>query len=289
MKRLLIAAALMAGACQTTDAPGRAVASVATGVAAEPAASDVIVLGRGYTIASKALGETRRINVYVPPGYDGGSEAYPVLYLVDGGTDQDFVHISGLSQHATISGSFREMIVVGIETVDRRRELTFPAANDPALREDYPTHGESAKFRAFIADEVKPWVAQHYRTDGHDAVMGESLAGLFVAETLLRQPDLFDGYVAIDPSMWWDHAALSLQARALLGSHDEGERIFYMAVANGVPAMRMGQGVLAQVINTATPDGLSFTYVIMDDEEHSTIYHRAALDALRIVFANPAG
>lgn len=277
MRTLAIAAALLASACQTAAPAPDAGAN-----------GEAIVLGQGYTLQSEALGEARRINVYVPPGYAGGSAAYPVLYLIDGGVEQDFVHIAGLSHHATISGSFREMIVVGIETVDRRRELAFPATSDASLRDDYPTHGESAQFRAFIADEVKPWVEQRYRTDGFDAVIGESLAGLFVAETFLRQADLFDGYIAIDPSLWWDNAALALEARGLVASHGDGEHVFYMAVANSVAQMRFGQGVLAQVMNTAAPDGVSFTYEVMDDEEHSTIYHRAALNGLRIVFANAA-
>jgi predicted alpha/beta superfamily hydrolase len=276
MRWIVAVAALGLAACQavaqTTDAPQ----------------GEAIVLGQGYTLQSEVLGEARRINVYLPPGYASGTAAYPVLYLIDGGVEQDFVHIAGLSQHASISGSFREMIVVGIETMDRRRELAFPAASDASLRDAYPTHGESAKFRAFIAEEVKPWVKQRYRTDGYDAVMGESLAGLFVAETFLRQPDLFDGYIAIDPSLWWDNAALALEARKLVAAQGDGERAVYMAVANGVAQMRFGQGVLAQVMNTATPDGVTFTYEVMDDEEHSTIYHRAALNGLRIVFANKA-
>lgn len=278
MKRLLIATALLAlGACQTT-APA----------ADAGAAGEAIVLGRGYTIESAALGETRRINVYLPPGYDAGTQAYPVLYLIDGGVEQDFIHIAGLSQHATISGSFREMIVVGIETVDRRRELTFPATHDASLRVDYPTHGESAKFRAFIADEVKPWVETRYRTDGYDAVMGESLAGLFVMETFLRRPEMFDAYVSIDPSIWWDNNALASEAAALLAAQTPGDREVYLAVARGEPAMRFGQASIAQALKNSAPAGLGFSYRIMDDEEHSTIYHRAALDALREVFANPA-
>jgi predicted alpha/beta superfamily hydrolase len=274
MHWVLVVAALGLGACQTVPV-GPAVLN-----------PEAIVLGQSYTLQSEALGEARRINVYVPPGYVAGAQSYPVLYLIDGGVEQDFVHIAGLSQHATVSGSFREMIVVGVETVDRRRELAFPATSDASLRDDYPTHGESAKFRAFIADEVKPWVEQRYRTDGFDAVIGESLAGLFVVETFLRQPELFDGYIAIDPSLWWDNAALSMQARALVTAQPGGEHAVYMAVANGSPQMRFGQGVLAQVMNTAALDDVSFTYEVMDDEEHSTIYHRAALNGLRLVFAN---
>jgi len=275
--RLVFVVVLLLAACQS--APPKAMEA-----GGEPAP---IVLGHGHEIVSQALGETRRINIYLPPGYAEGATRYPVLYLIDGGVEQDFVHIAGLSQHATISGSFREMIVVGIETKDRRRELTAPATRDATLRTDYPTHGESAKFRAFIADEVKPWVEARYRTTGPSVVMGESLAGLFVAETFLRQPALFDGYVAIDPSMWWDNNALPAEARQLLAAQPPDKRAFYLAVANGVPAMRLGQAQFAAAVQAEKPEGLSFTYTQMNDEEHATIYHRAALEALRLLFANP--
>lgn len=272
----VLAAAVVLGACQTGP-----------DVQAPSDAGHVIELGRGYDIDSRALGETRRVNVYLPAGYAAGKTAYPVLYVLDGGVEQDFPHIAGLSQHAGVSGSFREMIVVGIETKDRRRELTAPAVSDMTLKVDYPTHGESAAFRAFIADEVKPWVEARYRTAGPTALMGESLAGLFVAETFLRAPDLFDGYVAIDPSLWWDNNALPGEAAGLLAAKPTGTRTLVMTVASGVPAMRIGQARLAAAVQAAKRDGLMFVYEIMDDETHGTIYHRAALDALRVVFANP--
>lgn len=277
MRMLILIAALLGAACQS--APAERVAAADAG---QP-----IVLGQGYDIASTALGEVRRVNIYVPPGYAKGETRYPVLYLIDGGVDQDFVHIAGLSQHATISGSFREMIVVGIETKDRRRELTFPAVTDTTLRRDYPTHGESDMFRAFVTREVKPWVEQRYRTDGFDAVMGESLAGLFVTETFLKQPDAFDGYVAIDPSLWWDKEALSRRAPEMLARQTAGSRSLFMAIADSGLDMRVGQAMMAAAIKAAAPAGLTFTYKQMLDEQHGTIYHRAALDALRLVFANP--
>lgn len=277
MRVLILVAALLGAACQSVPA-----AQVAAADQGQP-----IVLGQGYDIASAALGEVRRVNVYLPAGYAAGKTTYPVLYLIDGGVAQDFVHIAGLSQHATISGSFREMIVVGIETKDRRRELTFPAVTDLGLRKDYPTHGESDKFRTFVTGEVKPWVEKRYRTDGFDAVMGESLAGLFVTETFLKQADAFDGYIAIDPSLWWDKEALSRQAKDLLAHQAAGTRSLFMAIADSGLQMRVGQGLMAATIKAAAPVGLTFTYRQMLDEQHGTIYHRAALDALRLVFANP--
>ncbi len=277
MRSLILIAALLGAACQSAP-----VANVASAGGGQP-----IVLGHGYDIASTVLGEVRHVNVYLPAGYATGETRYPVLYLIDGGVDQDFVHIAGLSQHATISGSFREMIVVGIETRDRRRELTFPAVTDASLRKDYPTHGESDRFRAFVTGEVKSWVEQRYRTDGFDAVMGESLAGLFVTEAFLKQPDAFDGYIAIDPSLWWDKEALSRAAPGLLAGQAAGARTLFMAIAESGLEMRVGQAMMSAAIKAASPAGLTFEYVQMLDEQHGTIYHRAALEALRMVFANP--
>ena len=274
VRSLLLALGLL-GACHSAPAP-------------EPLQAAVpIVMGQGYEIASQVLGETRRLNIYLPPGYDAPGKRLPVLYLIDGGVDQDFPHIAGLSQLARVSGTYREMIVVGIETRDRRRELAFRAATDTTLAKDYPTHGESAKFRSFLADEVKPWIEARYATDGFDAVMGESLAGLFVTETFLKAPDMFDVYIAVDPSLWWDNAALGKAARDLLPAGAKVKRTLYMAIANEGPDVRAGQDLFASAILSAAQPELTFVLQDMPDERHATIYHRAALNALRLVFANP--
>lgn len=167
MKQWMIVVALLAaGACGgKTPEPAPAAAEVSSEL------GKPIELGRSYTIESKVLGETRTLNVYTPPGYGQAGVKFPVLYLIDGGVEQDFVHIAGLSYHGWISGSFRPMIVVGIETKDRRKELAFRAASDETLVKEYPTHGESAKFREFIATEVKPWVEDRFAPDGHDVLM----------------------------------------------------------------------------------------------------------------------
>ncbi len=86
---------------------------------------------------------------------------------------------------------------------------TCGPTQDAELLSRYPTAGSSAKFRTFLRDQVKPFVEEHYRTSGADAVLGKSLAGLFVFETYLSEPELFGSYGAIDPSLWWDKEALS--------------------------------------------------------------------------------
>ena len=104
-----------------------------------------------------------------------------MIYVIDGGPEQDFPHLAGLAQSAEVNGTFEPLILVGIETVQRRSEITPPVSDPAAYQAELgATPGGSAQFRRFIADEIKPWVEARYRTSGNDAVIGESLAGLFM-------------------------------------------------------------------------------------------------------------
>lgn len=116
-----------------------------------------IAIGTSYRFHSKALGETRTVNVWMPPRGGAPYGPFPLLYVLDGGIDQDFHHISGLAQLATIAGAFEAPIVVGIPTVRRRTELTSPPL-DPRYRRPEDTYGGAAAFRSFVIDEVVPFV-----------------------------------------------------------------------------------------------------------------------------------
>lgn len=251
-------------------------------VLAQPAGKPIVV-GQSHIIPSKIMGQERTINIWLPPGYGDGKTRYPVLYLLDGGIQQDFHHISGLAQLGTIIGTTRDMIVVGVESVDRRNELAFPPVADAALKNDYPTAGQSERFRRFLAEELKPWVRVNYRTSGEDAIIGESLAGLFVVETLLRRPDLFDTYIAISPSLWWDKEALVGAAPALLPK--AGGRTLWLTVAD---EKGMGVEPFVAQLKARAPGDLKWIYRPRPNDSHATIYHGAALAAIRELFAVPA-
>ena len=149
-----------------------------------------LIVGETFTISSKILGETRRINVYVPPAYaETPTTRLPVLYMPDGGIAEDFLHIAGLVQVSVGNGTMRPFILVGIENTQRRRDLTGPTSNEED-KKIAPKVGGSREFRAFIRDELMPEVKSRYRATNETAIVGESLAGLFVVETFLLEPDL---------------------------------------------------------------------------------------------------
>jgi len=255
--------------------------SKAFGAVTPPPAASARPIGIGYehTIASAALGEARVVNVVLPPGYAREPEKrYPTLYVIDGGLEQDLLHVTGVLHLGALWGRSSEAIVVGIETKDRRRELTARTF-DPELLQRYPSAGASGSFRNFIRDEVKPLVARLYRTNGRDAVIGESLAGLFVLETYLEKPSLFGAYASIDPSLWWDRERLSSSAAAKLGAGQSG-RPFYLAVAREQTETPAAMRRVAEAIGAR---GTPWCFALRPDLLHSTIYQQLTPQALQFL------
>src|SRR5690606_5820954 len=108
------------------------------------------------SLESKVLGELRRVNIYLPPDYRRSTTSrYPILYMPDGGTQEDFPHLTETVDAAIRRGDIRPIIVVGIENTQRRRDLTGPT-EVAADREIAPVVGGSAAFRGFLREELLP-------------------------------------------------------------------------------------------------------------------------------------
>jgi len=247
-------------------------------------ASEALAIGDTFTLASTVLGETRRINVYNAPAARDGTPL-PVLYMPDGGLQEDFLHIAGLLQIAIASGTMRPFMLVGIENTQRRRDMTGPS-EDPEDRKIAPVIGGADAFRRFIANELMPAVRTRYRTTGETAIIGESLAGLFVVKTLFVAPEMFDTYIAVDPSLWWNREGLLAKGVAQLRTGSRAGKMLFVG-ASGEPGMPALAGRLRKVVDTASAPGLRFELAAFPEETHRTIYHPAALRALRTLFRNP--
>ena len=167
-------------------------------------------IGESVEFYSAELGENRIINVYLPASYLADSiGTYPVIYLLDGSAQEDFIHISGLVQFGSYPwiSMLPESIVVGISNVDRKRDFTFPTSITED-KKDFPSSGGSEKFMAFIEMELQPKVERMYRTSSEKTIIGQSLGGLLATEVLMKKPELFDNYIIISPSLWWNDQSL---------------------------------------------------------------------------------
>lgn len=252
----------------------------------EGAAQEPVPPHETFTIESAALGETRRINVYTPPGYQRyGTGEYPVLYMPDGGVAEDFPHVASAVDAAIRAGDMRRMIVVGIENTERRRDMTGPTEVEEDRR-IAPRVGGSAAFRRFIGAELMPEVRRRYRASEESAIIGESLAGLFVVETFFLEPHLFDTYVALSPSLWWNGGALVRGADERIAAWRPRTRagaVVYLSSAdedNIAPAAAR----LAESLRANAPPLLRWQYRPRPDLTHATIYRAEAPRVLRDLF-----
>lgn len=266
-------------------------------LAAQPVGQP-IALGTSYRLESKVLNEAREINIRLPASYASADKprSYPVLYLLDGGTDQDFAHIAGLAQHGEVSWTFDEFIVVGIATRKRIWELT-PPTRDERYTTYLRANGEPVEFangggadslRRFIAEEVEPFVRANFRTNGKRTLVGESLAALFIIDTLLKAPAIADDFIAISPSLWWNREELGDRAAPLLKSQDYAGKRFYVTMADEGGTMQRGLDKLLAALRSPAAGALRWVYVDRrNSEHHGSIYHAAALDALRTLYPKP--
>jgi predicted alpha/beta superfamily hydrolase len=245
-------------------------------------ATDPVLPHQTFTIDSKALHETRRINVYTPPGYDKSTVRYPVLYMPDGGVEEDFPHVTIDIDAAIRAGEMRPVIVVGIENTERRRDMTGPTQVESDTK--IAIHvGGSAKFRAFIRDELMPVIRKRFRGNGETAIVGESLAGLFIVGTFFAEPKLFDAYIALSPSLWWNDQALVRHAGIWLQSRPKLTATLYLASA-GDDDRGDAVKTMAGVLRADAPKGLTWYYEPRADLQHSTIYKGASPGIFRKLF-----
>jgi predicted alpha/beta superfamily hydrolase len=245
-------------------------------------AQAVAALGELFTIDSKILGERRTITVYLPPDYAKGDK-FPVLYMPDGGMNEDFPHVVGVVDVSIKNAIIRPLIVVGVQNTERRRDLA-PITTVPEEQKMAPKAGGTEKFRAFLRDELKPAIAARYRITAESGIIGESAAGLFVVETFVDEPTLFDHYIAADPSVWWNEQHLVRRAFPKLAWWSAGAKTLY--IANSSQGDADGVAMLVRALESYAPP-VTVTYEPMPDELHSTIYPRAALRGIRKVFAAP--
>ncbi|MGH7500223.1 MAG: alpha/beta hydrolase [Longimicrobiales bacterium] len=263
-------------AAATLPAPSAAQAQAHANPVASP-----LRIGETFTINSRILGEVRRINVYMPPASAASSDArLPVLYMPDGGIHEDFLHVAGLVQVSVGNGTMRPFLLVGIENTARRRDLTGPTEN-PEDRNIALVVGGSAAFRQFLRSELMPAVEARYRTTSESAIVGESLAGLFIVETFFLEPDLFDTYIAFDPSLWWNDG--ELVERAAERINVAAGRSLYFA-SSGEREIAELTRRLADLFAAHAPPSARWHYEAMPEESHATIYHPAALRAFRQLF-----
>ena len=243
-----------------------------------PQYNDPIPKHDTFKLPSKAVAETRVINVWTPPTYKNSNESFPVLYMPDGGIKEDFPHIANTLAKLIKEKKIQPIILVGIENTERGRDLTGFSESD--LDAKYCPVTDGAKnFRAFIKQELMPSINNKYRTSKTKGIIGESLAGLFVMETFLQHPKSFDFYIAFDPSLWWNNHYLVQNAASLFNTFPDKELKLWFAGSSAEDISEY-TNQLNTILEKKAPKNLQWKYVDAPKEKHHTIFRATKEKAL---------
>ncbi|MBK9421388.1 MAG: alpha/beta hydrolase [Flavobacteriales bacterium] len=246
------------------------------------------IFGEALTFHSKILDQERVLNVHLPDGYADSTLSYPVIYVLDGSANEDFPHIAGLAQFMNMYDLLPQSIVVGIANNGRSRyhDFTGPTQSD-SDKVWVPTYGGAADFIGYLEKEVEPMVKEHYRTSGHRTLIGQSLGGLLGMEVLFTKPELFDDYILVSPSLWWNNGALAAKADAWVKQHATSPKRVFIAYA---PDDAMMQAQIDHVVKSIRENAkapFEFWKEPFPEESHATILHRAVYKAFEDFYPQP--
>jgi uncharacterized protein len=249
-----------------------------------------------FTIRSGILKEARVVLIYLPDTYgleSARQKRYPVLYLLDGRAY--FEVTTGIAHHL---GSWNaavqripDLIVVAIQNTNRSRDMTPTHMTDGPYSRD---SGGATTFRRFIESELMPAVDSQFRSTEERILAGHSLAGLFVVDTFLENPNLFEAYIASDPSLWWDNNLLARRLTARSGGLPRKSLRLYIAQAN-TPDSTPGEHDAHKAGITAFRGALAgskwpvrYSYQYFEDENHFSVPLQAIYQGLLFAFHDPA-
>ena len=169
---------------------------------------ELIVSGHRLTIESGTFGQSRTVLLSLPPRYAEDEKRYPVIYISDA-SESRLVLLRGIVDFLVELNLMPDAILVGIVHADRGSELA-----PPGLQVDDPAGGASERrwpddrFLQFMKQELFPFIEARYRTLPSRIYVGHSRGGVYGLYCLLREPQMFNAQIAIDPSLWWQDGVL---------------------------------------------------------------------------------
>ncbi|HXQ16855.1 MAG TPA: alpha/beta hydrolase-fold protein [Caulobacteraceae bacterium] len=269
---------------------------------------------RSYSLAARHIDQTFLIDVCRPALPVAAGQKIPVVYVLDGngafGLTAQTAQMLQLGQDP-----IPPMLIVGIGYhFDRSNALRaqhaawrtrdFTPTNDPAWlatqrtamraqgMDAEATAGGAAAFLRFLAEELKPFIAERYPAGDPDdqTLVGMSLGGLFALYALFEQPAALQRYVVVSPAVWWDQRMIFRQEAVLAArANDLPVRLFLavgaMEEADGAPYWPVsGLAELAAALRGRNYPSLRMTHHVFPDEHHMSVLPAAVSRGLRSVF-----
>ncbi len=236
---------------------------------------NTIEIGESVKINSEILDEEREILVYLPENYKDSTTKYPVLYVLDG--NDYFLPSIGIMEYLAMYNQLPEMIVIGIPHKMRFKELT------PTKTNRIPSGGGIDDFMTFIKKELIPYVEKNYRTQPFRIFSGHSLGGLGVLYAFLNEPDMFNAYIGISSSVYWDEGIMLKRADKILKKTDQLKKTLYFSVEDGESEHSKANLDFAQLLKNCGIKDLNWKFDLMEGESHTSLWIKSFNEGLNFV------
>lgn len=244
---------------------------------------------RTLGIHSAIVGQEYTLHIDLPANYGQSTEAYPVLYLLDG--QWDFPLVSAIYGEQYFDGFIPGIITVGITwggdypDYDKLRARDFtPSSPDGSAR-----WGNGAKFLAFIKGELIPFIDSKYRTiKGERTLMGSSLGGLFTLYAMYNETELFNRYVLTSPAFQWDNGSLIFSEKEYAEKRSAIPVRLFMGIGGLEPGVPAFESELVNHLRSVKYKGLQFETLVMDNTGHSGTKAEGYTRGLQSVYSRPS-
>jgi predicted alpha/beta superfamily hydrolase len=251
--------------------------------------NQLLGLGTQYFLKSEILTEDRPIIISLPLGYNVNNGNYPVLYLLDG--LQNIKHQVGTVELLTESGIIPPVIIVGIESLDRTRDLTPSNAGQNVYggtgNAGIPQSGGAPRFLQFIESELIPFVESNFRTHPYRILEGHSLGGLFSTYVLMDKPELFDAFIVQSPALWWNKEEMTTKAKEFYKSNMNLNKSVYFGIGGGDGwGMRQELIRYVEVVKENKPENFRWKHEEIGDEGHDDARILLNYYGLKFVFSD---
>ena len=238
----------------------------------------IVSIGERISIDSKILNDNRELLIYKPPSYYvSDTSEYPVLYIVD--ADYNFHYVTGLIELlSAISENIPEMIVVGISG---KGTPTYRKNSKPPY--DVEDKGNADENFAFFEKELLPFINKNYKTNDYKILAGHSIGGLFVTYAMLNHHEIFDDFIAISPSLWWEDEAVKKNTEQEFAKRKQLPSNYYISLAD-----EKGMGVhgFVELMESKGPRSLNFKFKYFPEESHGSVGLPTYEWALKDIFAD---
>lgn len=230
---------------------------------------------RVYTIQSNRLGESLHVYVGLPPSHGRAERSYPALYLLDG--QHYFREALDVVRALNASGQIPEMLLIGIESRDRRVDFTPAGIHLP----DIEDRGRADTYLDFLEQELWPSAAATLHAGMPRVLLGHSHGGMLVMHALAARPEAFAWGIALDAPTHHEHGLLAKNlVRAVAGKERPALRLVSLRVTFGVSDEQW------PLLRAAARQGDVLSQAKLEGETHVSMFFAGCYRGLHEIFAD---